>query len=100
MIGLVVSTRAQSQPLFFHNSGTPVAVPCGPTSFFLDETASSAASPVVEGVTVARNQSQDFAQFTSLAFGADTTLLPVAAVTLNLSASRQSEVCMDVGAEL
>ncbi len=57
---VLASVPAQSQPLFFHHSGTPVAAPCGPTSFFLDDNASSAASPVVEGVTAALNQTQDF----------------------------------------
>ena len=100
VLGLAASGEAQTQPLYFHHAASPVSVPGGTTNFFLDGTVPTATTPTVEQRTIATGATQSYPEFTSLAFGADTTLLPVASVQLNLSASQQMRGCADVAADL
>ena len=100
VLGLAASGTAQTQSFFFHHSGAPVSVPGGTTNFFLDQTAPTATTPTVEERMLNVGATQSFPEFTSLAFGSNTTLLPIASVQLNLSASQQMRACADVAADL
>lgn len=99
-LALVAPAHAQTASYFLHHSDTPVTVPGGSTTFFLDQNAPVATTPTVEERTVSSGGAVTFPSFTSPAFGSDTTLLPIASVRLLLSANQKMRACADLSADL
>ena len=95
-----VSAHAEFRSFFFRHSDTPITVPGGSTSFFLDGNVPTATTPSIDDHTVSVDAAASFPNFTSTAVGADTTLLPIASVLLNLSANQKMRGCADVSADL
>ena len=56
---LVIATTAQAVTFYLHESGSPVSVPGGTTTFVLDENPPVAATPVAESVSVSKNDDRD-----------------------------------------
>lgn len=100
VIGLATSAHGQTQTFFLHHSDTPVSVPGGTTSFFLDELAPTTLLPTVEQQVVAPGDTQSFPTFISVPFAADTTLWPIASVVVNLSANQKMRGCADLNTDL
>jgi len=92
--------HAQPQSFFLRHNDTPIAVPGGASSYILDAAIPTAEVPVAEERVVTASASQSFPTFTSPAFDADVTLLPIASVRLNLSANQKMRECADLGVTL
>src|SRR5437870_9840381 len=85
----------------FHHSATPVAVPGGTSSFFLDDTAPAAAAPTLEGGPSHRHTTLTFPTFIGRPFASDTTLMdPCVTVGVFLSAGAELDGCVDLMARI
>jgi hypothetical protein len=99
-LALTSPARAQVQRFYLHHDDTPVPVPGGTSSFFLDESFPSSPTPFVDDTILARQETATFPTFFTAPFASDTTLLPVAVVRLHLAANQPMRSCAAVGANL
>ena len=100
LLGFLAPAHAQTQDFFFHHSASPVTIPGGTTSSFLDMTVPLDVSPLVEDRILGTFQVQALPTFTSAPFVSDATLLPIASVRLNLSANKKMKHCARVTTQL
>jgi hypothetical protein len=95
------ATTVSSTPFFFHDSATPVAVPGGTTSFFMDQTAPAGSTLVVEALSVPSQTSATFPVFSGTAIAGGGLLGPIAQATLYLQANQQiSPQCIQIDVEV
>jgi hypothetical protein len=100
LLALTHTAHAQTQTFYLHHGAAPVAVPGGTTQSFLDALAPTNPTPLVDEHVVASGNSATFPTFTAPAFAADTTLLPIASVRLQLGTNAKIRGCADISTEL
>ena len=84
---------AQTQSFFLHHSDTPVPIPGGTTTSFLDALAPTATTPVAEEQIIAAGNTASFTTFTTAPFVSDSTVSPIASVRLHLAANAKMKAC-------
>ncbi len=73
-LATTASGQTPTTTWYLHESGSPVSVPGGTTTFVLDENTPVASTPVAEMVIVPKGTTQSFPTFIAPAFAAPTTL--------------------------
>ncbi len=99
-LAIAGSAQAQTQLFYLHHSDLPVAIPGGTTTSFLDGTHPTAPLATAEQSMLAPGASAVLPTFTTPPFSADTTLLPVASVTVLFSANQKLRACGTIAASL
>jgi hypothetical protein len=95
------ATTVASEEFFFHNSATPVAVPGGTTSFFMDQTAPTGSTLIVQSLAVSSQSTASFPLFTGTAIAGGGLLGPIAQTTLYLQANQQiSPQCVQIDVDV
>jgi|CXWL01.1.fsa_nt_gi hypothetical protein len=80
---------------WLHHSASPVTVPGGTSSFFLDDQPPPDLQPiVVETVTINDGTTVSLPTFTSVPFASDTPLEPFVSASVNLSADQEMTACV------
>ena len=74
-LALTVCASAAQQSYFFHHASTPVAVPGGTSTFFLDDTVPGGTAPTTVGGPSHRNSTLTLPTFIGRPFASDTTLM-------------------------
>lgn len=93
MLAIGDPAAAQTQSFFLHHSDTPVPIPGGTTTSFLDALAPTATTPVAEEQIIASGNTASFSTFTTAAFASDTTVSPIASVRLHFAANAKMKAC-------
>jgi hypothetical protein len=93
MLALSHPAAAQTQSFFLHHSDTPVPIPGGTTTSFLDALAPAATPPVAEEQIIASGNSASFSTFTTAPFASDSTVSPIASVRLHFAANAKMKAC-------
>jgi hypothetical protein len=100
LLGSVAGAGAQSLTFYLHKSASPVSVPGGTTTLFLDQTAPAGTAPAVESASVPKKTAAGIATFIAPAFASPATLGLDFDVTVHLSANLAMNGCAGVAATI
>lgn len=97
---LVTTVTASASTFYLHQTGSPVAVPGGTTTFILDENAPVAGTPVAASVSVPKKTQATLPTFIAPAFAAPATLGLDFNVVVHVSANLAMNACGGVSATI